>query len=157
MAEEKSLREEIKEIKELVENRLDKKKPKKFKLPFKSRVSKSKLRKGYITVASINENKSIEFRREPIIDSTFKLDDTFHTLDERDIYTYKGKPFIFQAKSKLNPYSPLTGDNETYGQKYVVARMEGDKIVGKRKIGFGISIGVLIIIGVVVYALLTGE
>ena len=37
-----------------------------------------------------------------------------------------------------------------------MARLEGDKITGKKKIGIGISIGVLIIVAVVVYALFTG-
>jgi len=154
--EEKSLRTEIQEMKDLVKESLEKQKPKKFRLPYRAKVTKAHLRKGYITIAVINENKGIDFRREPIIDGTIKLEDTFHTLSEEDIYSYKGKPFIFQAKNKLNPYNPLRGDNETYGQKYVMARMEGDKIVSKKKIGLGISIGVLIIVGIIVYALFTG-
>ena len=154
--EEKSLRAEIQEMKELVKDSLEKKKPKKFKLPYKSRITKGLLRKGYVTVGVINENRGIDFTREPIIDGTIKLNDTFHTLDEIDIFSYKGKPFIFQAKNKLNPYNPLRGDNETYGQKYVMARMEGDKITSKKKIGLGISIGALVIVGVIVYALIAG-
>lgn len=159
MEKETTIRDEIKELKELVNGTADIKKGKKikpFKIPFKARVNKSKLQQGYLTVAVINDNMSVDFRREPIKDGTIKLDDTFHAVEDFDIFNYKGKPFIFQAKSKLNPYNPLKGDNETYGQPYVMARMEGDKLTTKKKIGLGISIGMLIIVGVIVYALFTG-
>jgi|TARA_Y100000310_G_scaffold339488_2_gene432300 hypothetical protein len=161
MEENKSIREEIREIKGLVETVGTKKKKKKpikpFKLPFKARINNSKLKKGYLTVVKIEDNMGVEFTKEPIVDGTIKLDgDTFHAVEDFDIFHYKGKPLIFQAKSKLNPYNPLKGEHETYGQKYVMARMEGDKITGKKKMGLGISIGVLIIVGIIVYALFTG-
>ena len=154
-----SIRDELKELKEIINDSSTKKKsksPRPFRLPFKAKVGNSKLKNGYVTVAVINDNMAVDFRREPIKDGTIKIEDTFHAVEEFDIFNYKGKPFIFQAKSKLNPYNPLRGDNETYGQPYVMARMEGDKITAKKKIGLGISIGVLIIVGVVVYALFTG-
>lgn len=153
--EEKSLKEEIKELKEIVKED-GKKKNKKFKLPFKARLGNRAVRTGYVTVAIIRENKNIDFTKEPIVDLTIKLDgDSFHALEEKDIFFYKNKPFVFQPKSKLNPYNPL-GKNETYGQKYIMARMEGDKIITKKKLGLGISIGALIIIGVIAYALIAG-
>lgn len=154
---EKTLRDEIREMKGMLdEGSRKEKKVKPFRLPFKSRLSKSRLRRGYITVAVINDNMAVDFIREPIIDGTIKLEDTFHAVEEFDIFSYKGRPLIFQAKSKLNPYNPLEGTHETYGQKYIMARMEGDKIIGKKKIGLGISIGILIIVGVIIYALFTG-
>ena len=157
MEQEKSLKDEIRELKEIVEyTKKDTKREKKFKLPFKAKLNKSQLSKGYVTIAVINDNKSLDFIREPIIDGTIKLEDTFHAVEEFDIFSYKGKPFIFQPKSKLNPYNPLSGEHETYGQKYVMSRMEADKITGKKKIGLGISIGVLIIIGIIAYALFAG-
>ena len=151
----KTLREELIEIKEEIRNTKGKK-PKQFKLPFYSRLKKGHLKKGYVTVAVIEPNMSINFVREPIIDGTIRLENTFHAVEEFDIFNYKGKPFIFQPRNKLNPYNPMKGTNETYGQKYVMARMEGDKIVSKKKIGIGISIGVLIIVAVIVYALFSG-
>lgn len=156
MEEEKSLKDELKEMRVLLRGE-EEKKVKKFNLPFKARLSKGKVKKGYATVAVIRENKAIDFIREPIVDGTIKLDgDTFHAVSDEDIFLYKNKPFIFQAKNKLNPHNPLSGKNETYGQKYIMARMEGDKIVGKKKIGWGISIGALIIIAVIAYALIAG-
>ena len=86
--EEKTLKDEIRELKEIVEQTKDSKKPKSFKLPFKSKLNKSKLARGYVTVAIINDNKSLDFIKEPIIDGTIKLDDTFHAVEEFDIFNY---------------------------------------------------------------------
>lgn len=153
-----SLRDEIKNLKELVSETSTKKKkgPKPFRLPLKARLGRAKLRQGYVTVAVINDSMGIDFIKEPLVDGTIKLNDTFHAIEEFDIFNYKGKPFIFQPKSKLNPYNPLAGKHETYGQKYVMARMESDKITNKKKVGLGISIGVLIIGAIIVYALFSG-
>jgi len=159
MVEERTLRDELKEIRDIVSEAEDTKKrkaPRKFSLPFKARISNNRLKKGYVTVGVINENMTVDFTREPIIDGTIKLNDTFHAIEEFDIFNYKGRPFIFQPKSKINPYNPLLGNNQTYGQKYIMARMEGDRITSKKSIGWGVSIGVLIIVGIVIYALMTG-
>lgn len=153
----KTIREEIDELRDIIKDgKVKTKKVKPFRLPFRARLSNGKLRRGYITIVLLEDNMAVDFTKEKIIDGTIKIDDTYHAVEEFDIFNYKGKPIIFQAKSKLNPYNPLKGNNETYGQKYVMARMEGERITAKKQIGWGISIGVLIIIGIVVYALITG-
>ena len=160
MEQEKSIRDELKEMKSILEEKVTAKKTKPFKIPFRARLNKSKLNKGYVTVAILNDNMNVDFQREAIVDGTIKLDDTYHAIEEFDIFNYKGKPFIFQPKSKLNPYNPfrnpLEGKSETYGQKYIMARMEGDKIITKKKIGWGIGIGALIVAGIIAYAVFSG-
>ena len=82
---------------------------------------------------------------------------SFHAIGSKDIFFYKGKPFIFQPKRAQNPYNPLKEEHETYGDKYILARMEGDKIIGKKKaLGWGITIGGLIILGIIAYSFITG-
>ena len=153
-----SLKDEIREMNRTVRELLDKNKPRSFRLPVKARVSKLKLRKGFATVQVINENKTIEFRREPIIDGTIKLNDTYHAIAELDIFNYKGKPFIMLPKNRLNPFNPINLTNQTYGQKYVMARMHSDAI--KLNKGFG-NIGwiifILAIIGIAAYYFLGGK
>ena len=157
MEDTKSLRDEVLELKDLIKNKVEgKNSSKKFRLPWKARVNRLKLKKGYITIGVIEDNMNLDFRKEPIIDGTIKLDNTYHAVEEFDIFNYKNKPFIFQCKSKINPYNPLKGEHETYGQKYVMARMEGERIISKKQMGWGISIGILIIVGVIIYALATG-
>lgn len=150
----KSIREELEEIKLLAS-----KKKKKFKLPLKSKVSRGKAKKGYATIVVFNDNKTIDFIREPIVDSTILIGGetkSIHAIDSNDVFTHKGKPIIFQAKKKLNPYNPLNGNNETYGQPYVMARMEGDKLKVKKSFGIvGWIIGGIIAL-VVIYSLITG-
>ncbi len=155
MEDNKSLKEEIQELKELISENQNNK-PKKFRIPRKARVGKVKMKKGFVTIIVIGENKSLDFIKEPIVDGTIKLKDTFHAVDDEDVFFYKNKPVIIQAKSKLNPYNPLRGEHETYGQKYVMARMEGDKIVSKKQMGWGLTIGGIIIAAIIGYSFLTG-
>jgi len=156
----KSLKEEISEIKTIL-SETAKTKSKKFRLPRKAKLSKKRMREGYATVLVLHENRNADFTREPIIDGTIDLKDskgvTYHATGESEPYYYKGKPLIIQPKNRLNPYDPLKLPNETYGQKYIMARMEGDRIVPKRSIGLlGGSIFALIVLGIIAYAILSG-
>jgi len=97
---------------------------------------------------TIDDNKNVDFIRTRIEGGAYTLDnETFHTTDESDVFLYKGKPIIFQPKKKLNPYNPLEGSNETYGQKYVMARMLSDRIKVKGKINGTIILWALLGIG----------
>ena len=132
------------------------KKIKKFKIPLKSRIGKKKMKDGYVTIVKIEDNKNIDFTREPIVDGTIKMVDSFHAINSDDVFFYKNKPIIFQPKRKLNPYNPLAGDHQTYGQKYIMARMKSDSIISKSKMGWGAGIGGLVLIGIIAYAILAG-
>ena len=159
-----AIKDELDELKKKFEEIESKgKRKKKFRLPFKARIGKRKMREGYVTILIIRDNGNLDFTKEPIIDATFKLNDTIHYLDEESIFYYKGKPFIIQAKKKLTQHNPkksdkepLEGKNETYGQKYVMARMESDKLTLKKSMGWGMSIGAIVIVGIIVYSLFTG-
>ena len=166
------IRKDISEVKEML---LEFKKPKgkkrkKFRIPWKARVGKAKLKKGYVTVEFINENKAINFEKKQIIGGTIEIDGSIYAIDNFDIYSYKGKPFIHQPRTKLNPWHPLreylneerTYDgkkldkNEIFGQKYIMAKMKSDLITTKRKIGWGVSIFALVVLGIVGYSFVTG-
>ncbi len=149
------LNERLENIEKLLEGK-DTKKTKKFNLPWKAKVGNKKMRDGYATIVEFKENMNVDFKKEKIIDGTIKLDDTFHSVESKDVFFYKGKPIIFQAKNKLNPYNPLKDEHETYGQKYVMARMEGDKLTLKKKMGWGLSIGAIAIVGIIIYSVMTG-
>jgi hypothetical protein len=155
--EELSLKEKIDFL--LQEKAKDKYKTKKFRLPWGTKVTKGLMKKGYITVVTMHDNKNINFSKHKIVGGTVKLDGdpiSIHALDTEQMFFYKGRPFIFQPKSKLNPWDPLSGENETYGQKYVMARMEGDKLSVKKSFGKIGWIVVLVIVGIIAYTLLTG-
>ena len=148
------INERLEKIEQLLEKK--DKKPKKFNFPWKAKIGNKKVNEGYVTIIEIKPNKNVIFKKEKIIDGTIKLDDTIHSLNSDDIFLYKRQPLVFQFENRLNPYNPLKEENETYGQKYLMARMEGDKLTHKRKIGLGISIGLIIIAGIVIYSLIAG-
>ena len=131
----------------------EKVKVKKFKVPRKGVPSKRKLRQGYTIVMRIDDNKNIDFEKVPVEDSTYKLKGgTYHSPEVKHFFTYKGKPFLIQPAKKITPHipqmggeHPLEGENQTSGQKYIMARMLKDTIKTKGKGGAGILIWVLVI------------
>ena len=135
MSEEKGLTERMKDLEENIKLMLSTTKNKKFRMLTKGLIGRARLRKGYIIVVTINDNGAVVFDKQPIIDGTVKLGDTFHAVSKEDILTYKNKPLIILAKKSLNPINPLNEDNETYGQKYVMARMINEAIKEKKKLG----------------------
>ncbi len=169
MEEEKTLKEEIKDLAKTIEES-KKPKEKKFRLPWKAKVGKLKLRKGFVVVEIINENRAIDFQKKQIIDGTININGDIHALDDLDLYYYKGKPFVHQPKGKINPWHPLkeflneervydgkvVTKNEIYGQKYVMARMKSDFITAKKTIGWGASIFGLVVLGIIAYSFITG-
>ena len=160
--EHKSLKEKVDEayrISKEVEEQHNKKKNKSWMpvwLGYKCRLGKNKAKRGYVIVQVIHENKNVDFVKCPIIDGTFKLTEkhggTYHAVKDEDIFIYRNKPFLIQPISKLNPYNPLDGKNETYGQKHIIARMLNDVIKPK---GMGGNwmwwIFILAIIGIAAY------
>lgn len=157
--EKKSLKNKVDElIKEKREKEIYKEK--KFRLPFKGKLGKSKVKKGFATVMTFKENKNIDFVKKQIIGGTIKLDDgepiSIHALDKEDIFFYKGKPFIMQAKSNLNPWNPFKQKQETYGQPLVMARMEGDKLSIKKGFGSAGWIISAVVAAIIGYAFVTG-
>jgi len=152
---EPTLNEKVDKITKLIETKAAT--PKKFRMPFKGKVSKSGLRKGYATVLEISENGACDFRREPIIDATIKLNETYHSVDDKDCLSYRGKPLVIIPKKTKFPYNPNYVKNTTFSQKHIMSRMMNETIATSKKIGMaGLSIGAIILGGVLVYALVAG-
>lgn len=149
MEEEKELS-RFQRIEEKMDMILQQKPKKSFKIPRKARLSKKKLKEGYVTVMVLNENKNIDFKREPIEGNTVRLKDTWHAAENDDLFFFKGKPFIIQPKHRKNPYNPFKEKNETYGQKHIMARMKNDIIKVKKKMR-GVIIWVLLAAGVIYF------
>ena len=161
---EKSLSEKVNEsyafLEDIKEGMIKKKK---IKLPRKARVRKGKLRKGWIGIINIGENGNISGEKQKLADSSLKTKDgIYHATDGREILFWEGKyPVILQPSWKETPLNirKVEGElNETYGQKYVQARMMKDAIRIKGKGNFSgliwiVGIGV---VGYILYKLFTG-
>jgi len=153
-----TLSEKVDRLTQLIEkNPIKKRKERMFRMPFSGRVGRGHLKKGFVTVLEIAENGSASFTKKQIVDSTIKLRDTYHSVDDKDCLNYKGKPLIIIPKKSENPYNPNYVKNTTFSQKHIMSRMMNETINKAKTIGIaGISIGVVILVGIVIYALISG-
>lgn len=125
------------------------------KIPRKMKVSKRRAKKGFIGVQYIHENGNTSFERCKISDSTFKTKDgLLHTTDGRELLLWDGKfPYVVQEAKSNNPknFTFNEGENETYGQSYIRAKMLQEAVKPK-----GGGMGSWVIWGVVIIALIWG-
>lgn len=136
----------------------------KFKLPFKAKISKGKLKQNYVTVMKIQENGGVDFVREQVVDQTIMLDKVPRLASGRYVLNYKNKPLVIQPMWSVEPFAPETNYEQTLkdgsnsaGYRLLLNRMQGEAIkLGKKLSGLGISIFGLVIAAIVIYALLTG-
>ena len=137
-------------------------KSKKMKIPRKAKVRRGKIKKGYVGVLRIDENGNISGEKVRIADRTVKLrDGTYHATNGEEVLFWDGKfPVIIQETYKANPLKLRKGEeevNETYGQKYIMARMLGDtiKVRAKGAMPLLYIVGAAIA-GYVIYSIFTG-
>jgi len=145
----------------LIGNKKDKKG---FKIPFRARVSKANCKKNYVTILRVNENRNVNFEKVQILDQTMMVDGIPRLAPAEAILNYKNKPFMILPSWSVEPFSPsenyktsLTNGSNSAGYRLLLARMQGEAIKLKKKIGgLGMSIGALIIGALIVYALISG-
>ena len=153
--------EELKMLRDLKESITKKGK---IKIPRKAKVRKGKLKKGWIGIIKIDENGNISGEKQKLEDSTIRLKDkTYHSIRGDEIGMWGGKyPVVILPVWKKNPVKVKRAkdeDNETHGQKYIMARMLGDTIKVKAAAGAK-GLMYLIIAGAVAYGaymLFTGQ
>jgi hypothetical protein len=128
-------------------------KVKKVRLKGKAKVRRNKAKKGWVGVLKINENNSLTLEKTRVEGSAFDTKDgTDHATDGSEILWWEGKfPIIVQETKKKNPYNFRfnTGHNETYGQKYIMAKQQAEIIKPKRKAG-GLIVILIILAAVAV-------
>lgn len=151
---EKTLKEKVDELENILSNvdeKQIKKAVKKMKLG-KAKVSKGRMKKGWVGVLFVNPNKVIRGEKTQLDGGTYKTKDGgYHVTDGHEIVWWEGKfPILWQRYDKLNPTNlfPQEGDiDEIYGQDLVMLRMKRDLIKEKKKGG---SWGILYIILILV-------
>ena len=138
-----------------LEKMVNQKKPRKLRLG-RAKTNRSKLKKGWIGVLYVNENRVISGEKVQIEDSAYRTKDgTYHALDGHEVLFWNGKmPVVIQPAIKINPIDLVTGKNETRGQKLVQAKLIKDTI--KVKKGGNMSF-ILIIIVVIALGYILGK
>lgn len=122
-------------------------KTRKLRVPKKAKVRRGRLKKGYIGILKIDENRNITAEKQRVSGFAFKTgDNIYHTTDGREIFFWNGRyPLVIQPSWKNNPMqiNPKEEKNETYGQPYIKAKLLADTIKVKKK-GGGIIIWILL-------------
>lgn len=159
--EEKNLSEKVNETYDFIEKvKNNKIKSRELKLPRRAKVRRGKLKKGWMGILKIDENGNISGEKVKISGGAFKdKEGYYHSTDSSEIFFWGGKfPILIQPTWKKNPIllRPDKEENETYGQKQIMAKMILDVIKPKRSMG-GIIIWVLVIVGAyIAYQAITG-
>jgi hypothetical protein len=119
---------------------------KKIKIPRKAKVNKGKIKKGWVGIIKVDENGNISGEKTKLLGSTFSLKDgNLHATDGTELLYWEGKfPVFVQESKSLNPKRFNSGENQTYGQKYVKARMLADTIKVKKGFNGGIIIWIIV-------------
>lgn len=111
-------------------------KRKTLKIPRKAKVRKRKAKKGYVGVLYVDENNNVKGEKVLLRDSAFQTrDKLFHSTDGKEMLMWEGKfPVFIQEAKKINPknFKFNEGNNETYGQPYIMAKMILEAVKPKR-------------------------
>jgi hypothetical protein len=126
----------------------------KLKIPRKAKVSRSKIKKGWIGILRIDENGNMTGEKQQVIDSTIKLKaGSYHAIEDDERFFFNGKyPIVIQPSWRRTPLrlgEDIPKENNVNEQKYIMARMQSDQVKPKR--GFaGWIIGIVVIIAIVI-------
>lgn len=140
-------------------------KKKKFRYPFGKKVGKRQRRKNYVTILVVNENGTCEFKKYIIEEQTVihdlipRLATSGHMLHDK-----KGNPLIIIPSWSVEPFSPLENYKESLingsnkkGYQLLMNRMRLSIVESKKKVGNAMKwIGGIVIVGIIIYAVLTG-
>lgn len=159
--EEKNLKEKVDILYEELSSPNKKKRKKAMRLMRKAKVSRSKLKKGYIGIIRIEENGNMSGEKVQVQDFVYKLKKgNYHYTDGGEKVWWNGKhPVLFQQTWKLFPVDFRKDPqerNETKGQKLVMATMKKDLITKKSGGSNIIWIVLLIIAAIVGYSVIKG-
>lgn len=125
-------------------------KKKELKLPWGAKVRGRKAKKGWVGIIKVDENNVMNGEKVLLRDASYitKSDGITHATDGSEMLMWQGKfPVFIQESKKNNPknFRFNEGGNETYGQRYIRAKMLSEAIKAKQG-GMGIIL-ILLAIG----------
>ena len=160
MEEKQSLKETLQKLNNSLDNLVEQKKIKRFNIPFFSRLTMGNLKKNYVSICYIDDNKNIKFIKAPIDEGVIDIDGIPHLATAEHTLTYKGKPFIIVSSWNAKPYSPKvdleeakTEGTSSRGWKLIAMHLEKNIIKPKGNTPWGAIIFGLLVIGGIGYYL----
>lgn len=121
-------------------------KVKELRIPNRAKVRGSRAKKGWIGILVVDENDNIHGEKVQLKDSAYKLKDgTFHASTGKEKLMWNGRfPVMIQSAKRINPVDFSSESNQTYGQKYIMAKMLGGMVISKKKAAGGLVILVVL-------------
>ncbi len=146
--EKKPIVEQIKELNKFKAGIISEKENKKgIRIPRKAKVRKGKLKKGYIGILRIDENRNITGEKVKVAGNAYMTSDgSYHAIEGNEMLFWEGKfPLVIQKTNQTRPLSLFEENkkSETFGDRYKMAKMLNDTIRVKSK-GGSIIIWVLV-------------
>ena len=159
-----TIKERMEKIEELLLKQ-DGVKEKKFRYPWRKKVSRGQRRKNYVTILLINENGTIDWKKYQIQEQTImhelipRLATAQHVMFDK-----KGNPVIILPTWSVEPFSPrqhfeksLEKGSNIKGYQILMSKMKSEVVGVKKQMGSLIKWGLGILIGgIILYAILTG-
>lgn len=167
-----NLKKDLEDIKEKEE----KKKAKKWRLPFKAKVNKKKAQANWIGIIKINENGGLEPTKQQIKEQTVIVDDVPRLATPNYIFRwYQGRkqfPVMFLPTWSVKPLEKkdfpldieehqkksMEDGSNIKGYKLLMNAMKLHQIEGKKRdFGWLKWVGGAILLGVIAYAFMSGR
>lgn len=165
MDEEKTLRDIVKELSDKYEELEKQQKIKRFRLPFRARLGKAKVKNNYVTIIFIQDNKAVKFMRAKIDEQVAEINGVPYYIPSDHIMNYKNKPLIILPSWSMSAFNPnehyaQTLQNPQYsskGWRYLMNYMNKTMIKAKKEFKIGAIIFVILIVGGIAwYAIKSG-
>lgn len=165
--EEKSLKETLAEIAANQRELLEKKKVKKWNIPFTARIGMGKKakRRGKVVFMNIGQNKAVTFIKAQLDDGVAMVNDVPHVVEPDDILIWKNKiPLVIQPQWSERPFSAkdhydktIAAQQHSKGWQYIMNYIYKTQIKAKKNVPIGlIVIGGLALIGLGYYLIKSG-
>lgn len=146
-------------LEELNDNLKEKPKVKKgFKIPFKSKVSGSKAKKGWTTALVIKENRNVDFQKYLIDEQSIVVDGIPRIVTPEETLYYKGKPFVIVPNWSVKPFSPEKNYEEavrnqltSQGYKLLLNKLKSEAIKPKKSVSGLVGIGIVLALAALGY------
>ena len=161
------LKDELKELKELINQNnanVKVKKVKKFRLPFSAKVNPASAKLNYITVMKINENSNVTFKKVKIEEQSFMDEGVPRLASAGYVLQWKKNPMIILPSWSVEPFSPLVNYNDSLengtnkkGFQLLMNKMKLSTVVDKPKMNPMIKyIAGAVVLAIIGYALISG-
>lgn len=157
------LKEEIKGLNEKIDKLVEVDGAKGFRLPWRARIGKKKIRYGWVIVCYINDNKEVQFFKKKVEEGTFIHKDIPYLANSQYMLSYKRKPLLIVPSWSVEPFSANANMQEaerlktlSIGYRYIYNRLRNTMLSDKKGFNLLLILGGVAVIGLLAYLIFSG-